>query len=428
MFIKLLINNIRNWNKKVLSTLFLSLILGTGSIIGLFITMETFKEWISAGIEALGANRIHLCNDYDDPQARQRRYIPYKDILRLKQVCPTIRLLGCAYHGMSEGRYELVLLKNKKKIDIFNRGVSPEFAKVMGFEVKKGRFIEIKDEGKNVCVLTEDIANKLNANVGDIIQYSGKRVAFNPNTYRIEFDQNGEVKIEKWTYYLKIKGIVKIHEVLYIMYPWLLNKDPGTMFVPVKTKRELKLYGITWSDDLTTKDEYEGNIYIKVSDVERAIREIKTFLKARYGKDKIFFISKDEFLIGKFKDIQRIWTLLLGIIGIGGLTMGIANIFFTFLSFVSTRKREIGIKRASGAKREDICKEFLMEGIIVILPPILMGAGLGIMLSRVFLKSPVLSLDIIIACIILVFCFSLLALIYPGIKAAFVPPVEAIRE
>jgi ABC-type antimicrobial peptide transport system permease subunit len=302
----------------------------------------------------------------------------------------------------------------------------------MGFELKKGRFIEAKDEGENVCVLPEEIANKLNADIGDILRYSGGRAWFDKNTGKVEILDEGRVKIERWTYYFKIIGIIKIPEVLYIIYHWpLIDKDPGIIYVPVKTKRALGLYDITCSfssGSAITKDEYIGQIYIKVSDVERATREIKNFLKAKYGKDKRFFIEKDESLMSKFKDIQKVWTLLLGVIGIGGLAMGIGNIFFTFLSFTTTRKKEIGIKRACGAKREDICKEFLMEGIIIILPSILMGAGLGIMLSKIFLKTPVLSLDIIIACIILVFCFSLLALVYPAIKAAFIPPAEAIRE
>jgi len=147
-------------------------------------------------------------------------------------------------------------------------------------------------------------------------------------------------------------------------------------------------------------------------------------------KDTAITIPLD--LLQKAEETQRIFTLVLGAIASISLVVGGIGIMNIMLATVTERTREIGIRRALGAKRGDIGAQFLMETVVLSGSGGLLGITLGITLSytvtRFFnfptivqLWSPLLAFSVSVA-------VGLIFGTYPARRAAYMDPIEALRH
>jgi putative ABC transport system permease protein len=137
-------------------------------------------------------------------------------------------------------------------------------------------------------------------------------------------------------------------------------------------------------------------------------------------------------LLEKAEETQRLFTLVLGAIAGISLLVGGIGIMNIMLASVTERTREIGIRRALGAKRRDVAAQFLVETVTLSCGGGLLGVGMGIGLS--FLLTSVADLPTIIQPWSPVLAFSvsvvvgLLSGIYPARAAARLDPIEALRH
>ncbi len=137
-------------------------------------------------------------------------------------------------------------------------------------------------------------------------------------------------------------------------------------------------------------------------------------------------------LLERAEQTQRIFTLVLGAIGAISLLVGGIGIMNIMLATVTERTREIGIRRALGAKRRDIAWQFLVETLTLSSLGGLVGVGLGLGLS--FLVAYAFGLPTILRMwsMLLAFGVSLgVGLVfgtYPAMRAARMDPIEALRH
>ncbi|MBU1487615.1 FtsX-like permease family protein [bacterium] len=154
-------------------------------------------------------------------------------------------------------------------------------------------------------------------------------------------------------------------------------------------------------------------------------------IAGRYGQNHGFEIECAAEMIEATKEIANIITLVgVGIAGIslvvGGI--GIANVM---LVSVTERRREIGIRKAIGAKKQQILIQFLVEALALSLMGGFIGIGLGTGVSNIFNLLLKLPLSFQWWLILIGFVFSaavgILSGLYPAIKAANLNPIEALR-
>jgi putative ABC transport system permease protein len=147
-------------------------------------------------------------------------------------------------------------------------------------------------------------------------------------------------------------------------------------------------------------------------------------------KDTAITVPLD--LLEKAEQTQRIFTLVLGAIASISLMVGGIGIMNIMLATVTERTREIGIRRALGAKRHDIAVQFLLETVVLSSVGGLLGVGLGIALAHVvshFFEfptiiqpwSPMLAFAVSVA-------VGLIFGTYPARRAAHMDPIEALRH
>lgn len=172
--------------------------------------------------------------------------------------------------------------------------------------------------------------------------------------------------------------------------------------------------------------------------MEEAQAEIKFFLRKtrhiRPGQEDTFRVESISSYIEKSKQIAMVITLVAGgLVGIS-LVVGGVGIMNIMLVSVSERTREIGLRKAIGARKAAIMMQFLIEAVVLCLFGGFIGIGLAQLITLVVVRStPLLSKTYIPGWAILIaFGFSCMVGIifgmFPAIKAARLDPIEALRH
>jgi putative ABC transport system permease protein len=158
---------------------------------------------------------------------------------------------------------------------------------------------------------------------------------------------------------------------------------------------------------------------------------IDELLRRLHGGENDYELVVPEALLEQSRRTQRLFNIVMGAIAgisllVGGI--GIANIM---LATVFERTREIGIRRAVGARREDIRNLFLMESFAISALGGLMGIVVGVVISRVVAASAGWSTVVTLWSVLLAFSVSMAVGIgsglYPAIRAANLNPIDALR-
>jgi putative ABC transport system permease protein len=155
--------------------------------------------------------------------------------------------------------------------------------------------------------------------------------------------------------------------------------------------------------------------------------------KVLYDDD--FNISSQQEMLDTVNQVTGVLTLFLGGVAAISLVVGGIGIMNIMLVSVTERTREIGIRKAVGARRRDILAQFLTEATLLSLAGGLTGILLGIVMSRLVgglrfgaaSVSPVVSLDSILLATVFSIGVGLFFGIYPATRAAGLNPIDALR-
>jgi putative ABC transport system permease protein len=182
-------------------------------------------------------------------------------------------------------------------------------------------------------------------------------------------------------------------------------------------------------------------INVKVADadqIDAAIEEISAILREEHGVvegDEDFIIQSQEDILAASTQISDTLTLFLGGIAAISLVVGGIGIMNIMLVSVSERTREIGIRKAVGARRQDILVQFLLESATLSLMGGVIGVGVGWVASRLMGAfqlgtsgiNPVVGLDTVVMATVFSMAVGVFFGVYPATRAASLNPIEALR-
>jgi putative ABC transport system permease protein len=183
--------------------------------------------------------------------------------------------------------------------------------------------------------------------------------------------------------------------------------------------------------------DYATFFFVKAADpaaVPRAKREIERLLLRRHRGEEDFTVLTQSQLLGSLDAILRILTVALSSIAGISLIVGGIGIMNIMLVSVTERTREIGIRKAIGARRATILAQFLIEAVAISLVGGFLGmllglAGSWVISARLFQSVP--TSGTIVPIVALAFGFSVavgvIFGVYPAARAARLHPVEALR-
>jgi putative ABC transport system permease protein len=287
-------------------------------------------------------------------------------------------------------------------------GVNPDYRKIAGLQLINGRFFDKDDEdaGAPVCVLGASARWSIFGSADAV----GEFVKVN----------------EQW---FRVIGVVSPQLSSDTAVAGLPSVDVNNaIYVPLQSA--FQRLEDSYSD---VRDEIDG-IYLEFGDpsaIPGASQVVRAVLdSSHHGADDFSIIVPAELLAEQRRTERLFNTVMVAIASISLLVGGI-GIMNIMLASILERTREIGLRRAVGARRSDIVRQFVVEATMISFAGGTIGVVLGFVISRSIAWLAGWSTIVTFGSISLAFLVSisvgLIFGIYPATKAASLDPVEAIR-
>lgn len=296
-------------------------------------------------------------------------------------------------------------------------GTTPELLQVKNLEIARGRFIADSDlhNFANVAVLSEGAARKL---------------------FGYEDALNAPLLIGSGAY--TVVGILKPQGSGNAKAGQIgaddLNLD---IYIPLSSARSRfgELQRIVTAGSRSYEKNELSEIAIEVTNEElvpQTAEMVRKLLKTKHKDDQEYEVVVPLELLEQAEHEKQIWNIVLGSIAGISLLVGGIGIMNIMLATVTERTREIGIRRAIGAKRSDIIRQFLIETIVLSTTGGLAGIVVGVSIPWAvthFADIPTITStwSIVIAFGISVLTGVIFG-VYPARKAARMNPIEALRH
>lgn len=393
----------------------LGIVFGVGSVVAMLSVGEGASKEALEQIRKLGSNNIIISSMKsleDESTATTRSHmsiygLTYEDHLRVSGSFKNIQRTTPVKLIRKEGRL------GEKALELRVVGTTPTWFKLVQRPIVAGRVLLPCDaEGAApVAILTEFGARRLLAGEHTIGQF-----------LRIGGD------------YFEIVGIVKSEsgQAGSIQIP----DQQVDAYIPINIAR-------THFGDITTRRTAGSReremvqlhqMIVQVSSIENVeptAEGIDAMLK-RFHKKKDYLISVPLALLRQAEATKRTFNIVLGSIAGISLLVGGIGIMNIMLASVTERTREIGIRRAIGAKRRQIISQFLIETVVLSIIGGLIGIGIGVAIPSLityFAGMPtVITPASIVLPLLISFVIGLIFGLYPAMRAAKVDPIVALRH
>jgi putative ABC transport system permease protein len=382
-------------NKLQFTLTALAMAVGTASVILVATIGLTGKQYILRQLQAIGPNMIyadyqgglHRIDSTPDPMTVEDVRAVREQVPSVVAASPTVALNDRISAG------------GGKQTDILVLGVDPDYMRVRNLIVLAGRFFDAEDSaGRNkVGVVTEKLAQQLygspEAAIGQIIRLSTGMPFTIVGTFKESVDTFGQSEIQDDS----------------MLIPYTVSR----FFTP-------------------TSAVYE--IFASVAspqDVVPATEAIKRVLQSRHRAESVYNVQNLTQLLTVAGHIADALTVILMLVAFVTLLVSGIGIMNIMLATVTSRIREIGIRKAVGATNREIRFQFLAEAVLISLAGGVVGivTGLAIPYSARFLtdyRLPISGWSAIIAIIV----SSVVGIIFgtvPATRASQLDPVESLR-
>lgn len=398
----------------------LGIILGVASVIVMLAVGEAAKSEALRQLEDLGANTILIrsVKPQDQPDSRAgvdltAFGVTDADLNRIRSTIPTV------LSAMPARESRRVVRHRDRKMDARVLGVTPDFFAQHHLVVAHGRPISTMDEERyeNVAVLGAGAADTLFPGRDPI----GKTIGFEdidgPREYRVV----GLTEPKTLAGATEAGANADLNRVVFIPFAsdrLRFGRELVTMRTGSFQVEKIEISQITVS-------------VARTEDVKKTAAVIESLLDQYHPrKDVTVFVPLE--LLQKAESTQRLFTIVLGAIAGVSLVVGGIGIMNIMLATVTERTKEIGIRRALGAKQRDIAAQFLVETVILSCGGGLLGVAVGICMTYLLTWAAELPVIIRLWSPVVAFAVSvfvgLVSGIYPARRAALLDPIEALRH
>jgi len=393
----------------------LGVVFGVGSVVAMLSVGEGASKEALAQIRRLGSNNIIISSIKPAEQEQTATTTSFMNVYGLTY--DDHRRLASGFRQIRQTAPVKIIRKDarlrERSMELRVVGTTPQWFGLVPRDVLAGRVLLASDTEKvaPVAVLTEFGARKLLATgstIGQTLRIGGNEFEI-VGIIRSESGQAGNIQ---------------------------LPDQEADVYIPLGVAR--RYYGDIFAKMTSGSFERERvelhQIIVQVDDpqhVEAAALGVERVL-GMFHKKKDFIVSVPLALLKQTEATKRTFNIVLGSIAGISLLVGGIGIMNIMLASVTERTREIGIRRAIGAKRWQIIYQFLIETVVLSTIGGMIGLGIGVLIPLLithFSGMPtVVTLNGILLPLFISMAIGILFGLYPAMHAAQVDPIVALRH
>lgn len=385
-------------NKTRSSLTMLGIVIGVGAVIALMGLGEGTQASITGEIESIGTNVLFVSSggEADNPEALTIRDA---QVIAAPSLAPSVKNVA----PVLQGNVEVSIPGESTSTSLV--AITPEYHLVQSADVAQG--LPITDDQlenyASVVLLGTDVAEELFNRTTDLI---GEKVRLNGQVFTVSgvLEEQGAAGFG--------------------------SSGDNQVLVPLTTA-QLRLLKRASSDEVDL-------IYIQANNAEgvpAAEEEVAQILRSRHrstlGEDD-FEITSTQSIVDMAETITNTLTLFLGAIAGVSLLVGGIGIMNIMLVTVTERTKEIGLRKAMGARKRDVLSQFLVESSLLSLGGgligIMLGFGIAILVGRLISIDAVITVEVVLLATLFSAAIGLFFGLYPANRAASLEPVEALRS
>jgi putative ABC transport system permease protein len=392
------------WAHKLRSVLTLiGVVIGVTSVIAVVSLINGANQYVATRVFRLGADVFGLSkqpsiitNVDDFLEFQKRKRVTYDDFEAVRELCKSCKDVGAALGGRVEAKSGLNSLK-----DTNLRAWTPQMAELYDVDLVAGRHMTETDlrTAAPVCVIGNDLVDNLLPGVDPI----GKEIRWNNTPCQII----GLGKKEGSTLGTSLDNWIILPMTTY-------NKQNGNQQDSLR---------VTCRSGSAAK-------------IQESVDEVRQIMRGRhhlaYAKKDDFAVETSDSFLALWKDISG--TFFVVTIGVASISLVVGGIVIMNIMLVSVteRTREIGLRKAIGARRGDILMQFLIEALTIAAIGGALGVIFGVLLAKIVSwVSPLPSsvqLWSVLGGLLVALSVGLFFGTYPASKAAKLDPVDALRS
>ena len=386
-------------NKMRAALTMLGVIIGVGAVIAMLAIAQGAKDQTMQMIQSMGTNVMMIMAG----QARQGpvmgglgsvQALTLADCEAIASKCPSVSRVVPEVRQSMQIKYKDV----NTNTTIF--GTSPDYPAVRNYKLREGRWFltrEMRGSQKVAVIAPTTATNLFGAvsPVGKTIRIAGSR--------------------------FKIVGLTASKGA------GGFGDQDDQIFIPVTTAMR-RMFGVDYLRNISVQSTSMALMGQATTEVSELLRKRH---RIREGEDDDFRIFTQAEIMGMAEQSSQVFTLLLSGIASVSLLVGGIGIMNIMLVSVTERTREIGIRKAMGARRQDILLQFLIESLVLSLIGGLVGILFGLAGSALMGALLKWSISVSLQSVLLSFSFAALVGIffgiYPARQASFLSPIDALR-
>ncbi len=385
----------------------LGMIFGVGAVIAMLSIGRGAEREALQLIDFMGLRNIIVkAKVFEESKLKEiRENSPGLTLQDLNAARETLPFLSS--YSASKGVKVYALFSGAAEIDAEVLGVLPTHLEMANLTMKSGRFLlPVDDLGyAQVCVVGSRVAQVL---------FPGR----DPVGDRLKVNH----------VWLTVVGVLKDKNLLREEFQGVpLKGEQNNVYIPLQTALHAFRFGVYESQI----DDFRLQVKKGIPS-SAAAATLSHLLKKRHKEIDDYEMIVPEALLEQHRKTQNIFTLVMAFIAGISLLVGGIGIMNIMLATVLERTREIGLRRAVGATKRDIKRQFLVETIAISSLGGMMGILFGFVLSLTLAAITGWSVGWTVSAVLLSFCvcalIGLISGLYPAMQASRLDPIEALRH